>query len=82
MNRGIELAVGVVMLVTTLVGSVVVVESRYAKAVDVKSEINELYAKTLKNKIMELQLKPPGQFTTSDKAMLEHLQQELREVTP
>lgn len=40
-----------------------------------------LYAKTLKLRILELQLKAPSQFTAADKALLEHLQQELREAT-
>lgn len=81
MSKAIEIATGIVLLLSTLIGSTVLIETRYAKAVDVQKEINSMYAKTLKTKILELQLKPEKDFTAADKALLDHLQQELREVT-
>lgn len=68
-------------LLTSVVGGTVIVENRYAKAVDVKEQLNAYYARGIKTRILELQLKPPAQFTSSDRALLDHLQQELREAT-
>lgn len=81
MNKGIEIAVGVAALISTLVTGTIVVESRYARAADVQQQLDSLYARTLKIRILELQLKPSSEFTPSDKALLDHLQQELREAT-
>lgn len=81
MMRELEIAATVMALVTALIGGTVVVESRYAKAVDVQQELNSLYSKTLKIRILELQLKPPP-LSPADRALLEHLQQELREASP
>lgn len=81
MNRNIELAAALTALVVTLTGAIVTIEGRYAKAADVEAKMNELYAKQLKTRILEIQLKPPSQFTPADRAMLLHLQQELKEVT-
>lgn len=80
MNRSLEITAAGVALLVTLIGGTVSIESRYAKAQEVKVQLNSLYAKQLKLRIMELQLKPPPQ-TAADRAMLLHLQQELKEVT-
>lgn len=68
-------------VLTAIVGTTLTVESRYAKSAEVRSQMDTLYAKTLKLRILELQLKPPSQFTAADRALLDHLQQELREAT-
>jgi len=81
MNRQLEITAAVVALLVTLVGGTVTIENRYAKAQDVKQQLDNLYAKQLKTRILELQLKAPDQFTPADRAMLLHLQQELKEVT-
>jgi hypothetical protein len=81
MNRNLETTAAVVALLVTLVGGTVAIENRYAKASDVEAKLNSLYAKQLKTRILELQLKPPSQFTPADRAMLLHLQQELKEAT-
>lgn len=81
MRPQVELVAGLLALLTTIVTGTVVVENRYAKAVDVQQQLNSYYARSLKTRILELQLKPPAQFTSSDRALLEHLQQELREAT-
>lgn len=81
MGRSLETSIAAVTLVTALVSATVVVESRYAKALDVANQLETLYAKTLKLRILELQLKPKEHFTAADRALLEHLQQELREAT-
>ena len=79
--RHLETAAGLVALLTTLVGGTVMIENRYAKSVEVAAQLETLYARTLKLRILELQLKPADQFTTADKALLEHLKQELQEAT-
>jgi hypothetical protein len=81
MNRNLETTAAAVALLVTLVGGTVAIENRYAKASDVEAKLNSLYAKQLKTRILELQLKPPSQFTAADRAMLLHLQQELKEAT-
>jgi len=80
MTRSLELTAAGVALLVTLIGGTVTIENRYAKAADVETKLNQLYAKQLKTRILELQLKPPPQ-TAADRAMLLHLQQELKEVT-
>lgn len=81
MGRHLEITVSVLALLTTLVTGTVVVEGRYAKASDVRQQVSEYYAKTLKLRVLELQLKP-APLSTNDRALLELLQQELREITP
>lgn len=81
MPRGLELAIGAFALLTTVVSGTVVIEGRYAKANDVQHNLQSLWAKTLKLRILELELKPAEQFTTADRALLEHMKQELREAT-
>lgn len=80
MTRSLEIAAATLALVTALISGTIVVESRYAKAVDVQQELNSLYSRTLKIRILELQLKPPP-LSPADRALLDHLQQELREAT-
>lgn len=81
MSRQLEVSAAAVALLVTLVGGTVTIENRYAKAADVETKLNQLYAKQLKTRILELQLKPSSQFTAADRAMLLHLQQELKEAT-
>ena len=81
MARSLEMTIGAVTLITALVSATVMVENRYAKAVEVATQLESLYSKTIKLRILELQLKPADQFTTADKALLEHLKQELREAS-
>lgn len=78
--RPVESLAAVLAVLVTLVTATATIETRYAKSADVRQELNGLYAKTLKLRILEIQLKPPP-LEPSDKALLEHLQQELREAT-
>jgi hypothetical protein len=75
MTRQLEITAATVALVTALIGGVVAVESRYAKAAEVKQQLDELYAKQLKLKILEIDLKPDA--TPADRALRQYLQQEL-----
>jgi hypothetical protein len=81
MSRQLEVSATAIALLVTIVGGTVTIENRYAKAQEVKVQLNNLYAKQLKTRILELQLKPSSQFTAADRAMLLHLQQELKEAT-
>ena len=77
MNRQLELIVTLTALIVTIVGGSVAVETRYAKAAEVKTQLNELYAKQLKLKILEIDLKPDA--TPADRALRQYLQQELNQ---
>ena len=81
MARSLEMTIGAVTLITALVSATAMVENRYAKAAFVVEQLDTLYSKTIKLRILELQLKPADQFTTADRALLEYLKQELREAT-
>lgn len=88
MNRQLEITISVLALLTGIISGTVVVESRYAKASDlqvrlagVQGQLNDYYARSLRLRILELQLKPAAEFTSADKALLEYMQQELREAT-
>lgn len=79
--RHFEIAAAATALLVTLVTAVVTVETRYAKSAEVQAKINDLYARQLKLRILELQLKSPSAFTAADQALLQYMQQELKEAT-
>lgn len=81
MNNTIAVAGTTLALLSAIIGGTITVENRYAKSAEMQVKIDSLYAKTLKLRILELQLKPSSQFTAADKALLDYLQQELREAT-
>ena len=80
-TRHLEITAAATALLITFVTAVVTVEARYAKSAEVQAKINDLYARQLKLRILELQLKPQNVFTPADKALLEYMQQELKEAT-
>ena len=80
-TRHFEITAAASALLITFVTAVVTVEASYAKSAEVQAKINDLYARQLKLRILELQLKPQNVFTPADKALLEYMQQELKEVT-
>lgn len=79
--RSFEPIAAILAIAVTLIGGTATIETRYAKSADVRHELDGLYAKTLKLRILEIQLKAPP-LSASDRALLEHMQQELREITP
>lgn len=81
MRTYVETSVALLALVTGLVTGAVTIENRYARAVEVNAQLNNLWAKTLKLRILELELKPAGQFTSADEALVRHMREELREAT-
>lgn len=69
-------SVGAVLaVVTAIVGTTVTIETRYAKSAEVKAQLEEYYAKQIKLRILEIDLKP--QPTPADRALKQYLLQEL-----
>jgi hypothetical protein len=75
MERHLSIVGASLALVTAIVGTTVVIESRYAKAAEVKAQLDELYAKQIKLRILEIDLK--ADQTPSDRALRQYLIQEL-----
>ena len=67
-------------ILVAMIGGTLAVETRYARSADVKAQLDSYYARGLKTQIFQLQLKP-APLSAADKALLDHLQQELREAT-
>jgi hypothetical protein len=65
----------VIAVLTAIVGATVAVETRYAKSAEVKAQLEEYYAKQLKLRILEIDLK--AQQTPADRALRQYLMQEL-----
>lgn len=75
MNRWLTTVGAVIAVFSTVIGTTVAIESRYAKAQEVKEQLEEFYAKQLKLRILEIDLKTDP--TPSDRALRQYLQQEL-----
>lgn len=80
MERWITAFGATLAVLTALVGSTIAVESRYAKAAEVKQQLDEFYARQIKLRILEIDLKP--QQTPSDRALKQYLIQELNKEKP
>lgn len=64
-------------LLTTVIGTTVAIDSRYAKSEEVRSQFCAARKQALRDRIFELNLKPDK--TASDKALREYLQQQLND---
>jgi GH35 family endo-1,4-beta-xylanase len=64
-----------IALVSAIIGTTVTIETRYAKAQEVKEQLQEFYSKQLKLRILEIDLKAVQ--TPSDRALRQYLLQEL-----
>lgn len=64
-----------IAILTAIVGATITIENRYAKAQEVKEQLNDLYAKQVKLRILEIDLKPDQ--TPADRALRQYLSQEL-----
>jgi hypothetical protein len=76
MEKHLATAGAVLAVLTAIVGTTIAVETRYAKSAEVKAQLEEYYAKQLKLRILEIDLK--AEQTPSDRALRQYLQQELR----
>lgn len=75
MERWLTTTGAVLAVLTAIVGTTIAIETRYAKSAEVKAQLEEYYAKQLKLRILEIDLKP--QQTPADRALRQYLQQEL-----
>ena len=64
-------------VLTAIVGATIAIETRYAKSAEVKAQLEDYYAKQIKLRILEIDLKPEP--TPADRALRQYLQQELSE---
>ena len=74
---GLESFAIAVGLLITLTGAVMGVEMRYAKTAEVQNMVDEVYLRTVRLRILELELKDRSQMPAHEKALLEHLKREL-----
>ena len=76
MHRWIATAGAIVAALSVIVGATVAIETRYAKAQEVKQQLDEYYARQIKLRILELDLKSSP--TPADRALRQYLVQELQ----
>jgi type II secretory pathway pseudopilin PulG len=76
MEKHLATAGAVIAVLTAIVGTTVAIETRYAKSAEVKAQLEEYYARQIKLRILEIDLKPNP--TPADKALRQYLQQELQ----
>lgn len=75
-ERHLATAGAVIAVLTAIVGTTIAVETRYAKSAEVKAQLEEYYAKQLKLRILEIDLKT--EQTPADRALKQYLLQELK----
>jgi GH35 family endo-1,4-beta-xylanase len=75
-NR-LSLLGGGLAILTTIIGTTVAIDSRYAKSQEVKDQFCQARKQQLRDRVFELDLK--SQRSPSDKALREYLQQQLRD---
>mgnify|MGYP003333310390 FL=1 len=75
MEKNIQIIGTILAFVVGVVGTTVTIDSRYAKSQEVKAQLDEYYARQIKLRILEIDLKQNK--TPSDMALREYLMQEL-----
>ena len=75
MGRHVTTTGAVLAVITAIVGATLAVEARYAKSAEVRAQLEDYYARQLKLRILEIDLKPDP--TPADRALRQYLQQEL-----
>ena len=68
---------GGLALLTTVIGTTLAIDSRYAKSAEVRQQFCQARKQQLRDRIFELDLK--AQKSPSDKALREYLQQQLND---
>ena len=76
-SQRLSLFGGGLAVLTTIIGTTIAIDSRYAKSQEVKEQFCQARKQQLRDRIFELDLKP--QRSPSDKALREYLQQQLRD---
>ena len=74
-DKHLATAGAMIAVLTAIVGTTIAIETRYAKSAEVKAQLEEYYAKQLKLRILEIDLKPDP--TPADRALRQYLLQEL-----
>jgi hypothetical protein len=77
MDNQLSLLGGGLALLTTIIGTTIAIDSRYAKSQEVKQQFCQARKQQLRDRIFELDLKEPK--SPNDKALREYLQQQLRD---
>jgi hypothetical protein len=75
MERHLASAGAIIAVLTAIVGATVAIETRYAKSAEVKAQLEDYYAKQLKLRVLEIDLK--AEPTPADRALRQYLLQEL-----
>jgi len=68
---------GGLALLTTIIGTTIAIDSRYAKSEEVRQQFCQARKQQLRDRIFELDLKEPK--SPNEKALREYLQQQLRD---
>lgn len=76
MSKYLATAGAVLAVLTAIVGTTLTVESRYAKSAEVKAQLDDYYARQIKLRILEIDLKT--EQTPADRALRQYLLQELQ----
>ena len=76
MHRWVATAGAIVAALSVIIGATVAIETRYAKAQEVKQQLDEYYARQIKLRILEIDLKLNP--TPADRALRQYLVQELQ----
>lgn len=76
MDRQLALVGTLLAICTAIAGATVTIETRYAKSVEVKEQLEDYYAKQIKLRILEIDLKTNP--TPADHALRQYLIQELQ----
>jgi hypothetical protein len=76
MHRWAATAGAIVAALSVIIGATMAIETRYAKAQEVKQQLDEYYARQIKLRILEIDLKP--EQTPADRALRQYLMQELQ----
>jgi hypothetical protein len=76
MHRWVATAGAIVAALSVVIGATVAIETRYAKAQEVKQQLDEYYARQIKLRILEIDLKLNP--TPADRALRQYLVQELQ----
>lgn len=77
MDKRLSIVGAILALLTTVIGTTLAIDSRYAKSQEVQDQFCQARKQQLRDRIFELDLKP--QQSPSDKALREYLQQQLRD---
>lgn len=76
MSKYLATTGAVLAVLTAIVGTTLTVESRYAKSAEVKAQLDDYYARQIKLRILEIDLKT--EQTPADRALRQYLLQELQ----